>query len=466
MKSKIINPLTRISGLLEIEVEIEGRMIVEAKSSGVLFRGYEIMLNGRPPLDAIYFTQRICGICSTAHSTAASLALEEALGVVPTEQGRALRDLVHCCEFLQNHLRHFYQFTLPDYVCLPREQCLFQSENTDWRLPKEENDLLASHYFRSLEMSRNAHQMLAVLAGKAPHDHGIFVGGITVQPTVDKIIKFSSLLKEIKGFVEDCMIPDVTAIGRCYEEYFHLGGGYGNLLSYGLFQQIQGLPGLYLGPGLLVAGSRLPFDREKISEWLTYSWYLDGEAEKPAEGSTKPETGKAGAYSWVKAPRYAGIPCEVGPLARMILSGDYAGGISAMDRTLARVLEVQKIIGIMEKILDFIQPGEFFQAAYQVPQEAEGAGLTDTTRGALGHWLKISGGLISHYQIVTPSAWNLSPKDGRGIRGVVEEALVGTPVADPEHPVEIGRIVRSFDPCISCATHVYSARGHKTYHLL
>lgn len=461
MKTKIINPLTRISGFLEISVEIEDGVVAEAKSTGSFFRGFEIMLNGRPPLDAIYFTQRICGICSTAHSMASTLALEEALNVVPTDQGKALRDLVHSCEFLQNHLRHFYQFTVPDFIALPKEQCLFAAAHQDFRLSKEKNAKVADHYFQSLEMSRSAHEMLAVLAGKAPHDHGIFVGGITVQPTIDKIVKFRSLLKKIKDFVEDYMIPDVTVIGQAYDDYFYLGKGYGNLLSYGLFDDISGLPDLYLVPSVLINQRREPFSKERIAEWQTYSWYQNGMPQPPYEGTTNPDVHKEPGYSWVKAPRYHGVPCEVGPLARMILSGEYRNGVSAMDRTVARVLETKKIIGIMEKLLEFIQPDLAPQEKYLVPDQARGAGLIDTTRGALGHWLKIAGGVISHYQIVTPSAWNLSPKDGTGQRGVLEKALVGTPVKDIENPVEIGRIVRSYDPCISCATHVHTARGTK-----
>lgn len=462
MTKKIINPLTRISGFLEIEVEIAQGMVVDAKSSGVLFRGYEIMLKGRPPLDAIYFTQRICGICSTAHSMASTLALENALNVIPTPQGKKLRDLVHACEFLQNHLRHFYQFTVPDFVKLPGDQCLFFSDIRDYRLPAHLNELIAAHYFQSLELSRAAHEMLAVLAGKAPHDHGIFVGGITVGPTIDKITKFQSLLQKIKIFVEECMLSDITMIGDAYSDYFHIGKGYGNLLSYGVFDHYSDLPNLYVKPGLLINGERKVFDQNNISEILTYAWYENDTPQEPFQGTTEPNVYKETGYSWVKAPRYQAIPCEVGPLARMILSGEYANQVSVMDRTLARVLEVRKVIEVMETLLDHIEPDLAPQGIYQIPLTAQAEGLTDTTRGALGHWLKIDGQVISHYQIITPSGWNLSPRDEEGKRGVVEEALIGTPIRDPANPVEIGRVVRSFDPCISCATHVHSAQGVKT----
>lgn len=115
-KRIVINPLTRISGFMEIDVMVDQNRVVDVKTKGNLFRGFEQMLIGRSPFDAVYFTQRICGICSAAHSMASSLALEDALNIEPMEQGRYLRDIIHCCEFLQNHIRHFYQYTVPDFV--------------------------------------------------------------------------------------------------------------------------------------------------------------------------------------------------------------------------------------------------------------------------------------------------------------------------------------------------------------
>ncbi|WP_240620118.1 nickel-dependent hydrogenase large subunit, partial [Peribacillus acanthi] len=192
-KRIVINPLTRISGFMEIDVIVEQNQVVEAKTKGNLFRGFEQMLVGRSPFDAVYFTQRICGICSAAHSMASSLALEDALNIEPMEQGRYLRDIIHCCEFLQNHIRHFYQYTVPDFVKIEQNP-LFQSDHDDFRLPKAINDRITQHFFDSLTISRLAHQMLAVLGGKAPHNHGVFIGGITTQATAEKVVHLDSIL--------------------------------------------------------------------------------------------------------------------------------------------------------------------------------------------------------------------------------------------------------------------------------
>jgi hydrogenase large subunit len=168
----------------------------------------------------------------------------------------------------------------------------------------------------------------------------------------------------------------------------------------------------------------------------------------------EPNMAKPDAYTWVKAPRYDGLPFEVGPLARLWLNGEYRNGISTMDRIIARVLEAKKVAEVLEVLLDNIVPGTAVQQRWEIPRSAQGAGLVDTTRGALGHWVKIANKKLAFYQIITPSAWDFSASTTAS-RGTAEQALLGTPIADPENPVELGRILRSFDPCMSCATHVH-----------
>ena len=460
-KKIIINPVTRISGFMEIQADIENNRVVDAKTEGLLFRGFEKMLNGRNPFDAVYFTQRICGICSTAHSIASTLALEDAMGVVPSEQGRYLRDIIHGCEFLQNHIRHFYQYTIPDFVKMPEDYPLFKAEHKDFRLPKEKNDRLVKDYFDSLAISRSAHEMLAVLGGKAPHNHGVFVGGITTQASTDKIIKMKSILHSIYQFVSNTMLYDVYTIAQYYTDYFANGRGYGNFLSFGCFDGYTDLGTLYANPLVYLGGITSTFNPDNITEKIDYAWYKDRQNEsKPLETDPEADMSKAQAYSWVKAPRYNNMAFETGPLARQWVSGEYRNGISTMDRTIARVLEARKIAAVMNTLLENLIPDVSVQKEYTISNEAYGKGLIDTTRGALGHWLKISNQLISSYQIITPSAWNLSTRGNDGLRGTAEQALIGTIIHSLEDPVELGRIIRSFDPCVSCATHVYTGGKH------
>lgn len=451
----VINPLTRISGFMEIEVTIDQHKIVDAKTKGNFFRGFEHMLVGRNPFDAVYFTQRICGICSAAHSVASSEALEDALQIKPLEQGRYLRDMIHACEFLQNHIRHFYQYTVPDFVKVAPNTIL-EADHEDFRLPKEINDRIAKHYFDSLEISRSAHQMLAILGGKAPHNHGVFIGGITTKANAEKIIQIDAILKKISQFIDEKMIPDVYEIAHYYKEYFEMGGGYKNFLTYGSFHQYKDLGTLYVNPMVSTEKGIEIFDEKKIREKIDYSWYDSEKSTYEADSVVPvPNREKEKAYSWVKAPRYNNLPFEVGPLARLILSGNYSNHVSSMDRTIARALETKKIAEIMTILLHHIIPDVDVQKKYEIPKSSSGRGLVDTTRGALGHWLKIEDKKIAFYQIITPSTWDFSTRDDNGYRGVAEEALIGTTIQNPDKPVEIGRILRSFDPCMSCATHVY-----------
>ncbi|MCX7885235.1 MAG: nickel-dependent hydrogenase large subunit [Caloramator sp.] len=447
-----INPITRISGFLEIEVKIEGNLIVDAKSSGVLFRGFEKMLIGRSPFDAIYFTERICGICSTAHSMASALCLEDAFKITPTFNSNLLRNIIHGCEFIQNHIRHFYQFVIPDYVKGP-DIIGSSYSNNDYRLPENLSYRINKNYIESLTFSRAAHEMLAVLGGKAPHNHGVFVGGITCNIDSAKLIKLQSLLKSIKTFVNTKMLEDVYIISQYYSDYFNIGIGCKNLLSYGLFD-FDDKSIFYVLPSVLINGIKYPFEKSNITENVLYSWYDAQSNSVPFETPPEVNHNKKDAYSFVKAPRYKGYPMETGPLARMYLSGNYVRGISTMDRIVARALEAQKIIDIVENMLNMVEILPSNQDVYEIPDSAIGSGLIDTTRGSLAHYISIKDKKIEKYDIITPSTWNLSSKSENGTNGAVENALMGTYINDPSSPVEIGRIVRSFDPCISCATHV------------
>jgi hydrogenase large subunit len=453
----VINPLTRISGFLEIEAIIENHKIVDAKSSGMLFRGFEKMLQGRSPLDATYFTERICGICSAAHSIVSTTAVENALKVFPNENDSMVREIIHGCEFLQNHLRHFYQFTFPDYVRGPKVNPAYEERGVDYRLPETLNKKLSENYIESIKYSRNAHKALAILGGKAPHNHGVFVGGVTVNIDASKLIEIKSIISSIKSFITNVMITDVDIIAKYYSDYFYNGKGFGNLMSYGVFDNSFDEPFVYVRPQVLIGGKRYALNKKHITEGVYNSWY-EGNREniRPEEEYTEANVYKENAYTFIKAPRYAGFPVEVGPLARMYLSGGYTRGISTMDRTIARVLEADKVCDIILNLLDKLKVEPTNQTQHQILDKAQGMGLRDTTRGALGHWIAIDDKKIKNYSIITPTVWNLSPTDSRGVKGVVEKALIGTHIEDSKNPVEIGRIVRTFDPCVSCATHVIS----------
>lgn len=171
---------------------------------------------------------------------------------------------------------------------------------------------------------------------------------------------------------------------------------------------------------------------------------------------------KEAAYSWVKAPRYHGVPFETGPLAHLWMKGDYRNGFSAMDRLMARALEAKFVADLMRQWAKELEIGKPIYRPYEFPdREVTGVGYTGAMRGALGHWVRFKGQKILNYQIVTPSAWVCSPRDDKGQRGPVEEALIGTPVPNAASPIEIGRVARSYDPCLACAVHLLKVDGER-----
>lgn len=455
MAVQTIFPVTRIHEPLRIDVEVQNGRIVDAWLGAHLFRGIESMLTGRDPRDAALFTQRICGICSSAHAVVASMAQQQAFGVVPTPTGQHLINLIFAADIIQNHLRHFYILVLYDYVKGPDMPPYTPRPQSDFRLPPKVNDELLQHAKEALLKSIRAHEAMAVFGAKAPMQQTIMPTGVTEQASVERLMAYSSILQELTEWVETIFINDVMIIADYYKDYYNIGAGYGNLMSYGMFQ--APLTGeRALKPGLIVNHGQLAeLDVNHIGEEIRYSWYKDDQERRiPQEGRTIPNRDRAEAYSWVKAPRYQDMPVEGGPLARGFINGDYQRGISVMDRLVARAKETLKICHLAQGWLSEIVPNTPSCQPFTPPDSGAGVGLTDAMRGALGHWMEFKHNKVIHYQIITPTTWNFSPRDNRGIRGPVEQALIGTPVANGANLIEAGRVLRSFDPCFTCAVHL------------
>lgn len=452
-----INPLSRIHGYMSIEVEINNGTVTDAWSSGLLYRGFESILKGRSPHDAVYLTQRICGICSSAHAMAAALTLENAFGIEVPHNGKILRNLILGADLIQNHIRHLYLLAIPDYIGAPKNAPGGERSELDLRLPQKIEARIQENYLTALEASSLAHKAVATFGGKAPHPQSIVAGGVTEHVLTDRVIRFQALVGKLYQFINDKLFPDLEDIARYYGDYFQIGKGYGNLLSYGMFPLNNDDKRNYFAAGLLLEGeTKRKFDTEKISQDIRHAWYQGREGpQKPLAQESDPAPGKKDAYSWIKAPRYGNKAFEGGPLARMWLTEIYTNGISVMDRLMARAIEAREIaVQLNNWLRELIPDQPTINWLDPLPLSGEGVGLTEGMRGPLAHWVRIENRRIDAYRIITPSAWNLSPRDSAGLRGPLEEALVGTPVADGNNPVEAGRVVRSFDPCISCAVHL------------
>ncbi len=456
------DPVTRIEGHLGVELEFDTvggvQQVVNVQASGLLFRGFENILIGRDPRDAPLITQRICGVCPVAHGMAAVTALDKACGVTVPANARILRNLVNAANFVESHILHFYLLALPDFIAGPAMAPWQADWNIDRRFDSKATEALMGGYLKAIEIRRKAHEMGALFGGKLPHPATYVAGGFTANPRPERIASFKVYLNELIGFIQSRYLPDAELLAARYSDYLAFGRGHANLLSYGVFDLDDTGTHKLLTGGYVLGGVPAPqaMDAAAITEHVTYSWYQSKTTGlNPAAGKTTAvdPASKSAAYSWLKAPRYGGKPCEVGPLARMWINGEYTNGISVMDRHLARSKEALKIAQAALGWLEELAPEGSVYTEPTIPVLATSMGLTEAPRGALGHWLGISGGMISHYQVITPTTWNASPRDNKGVLGPMEEALLGIPVENPEKPVEVMRVIHSFDPCLDCAVH-------------
>ncbi len=381
-----------------------------------------------------------------------------------------------------------------------------------YKLPAEANLMATAHYLEALEWQKDIIRIHAILGSKNPHPQTFLVGGMAIaidpdSPTAlnaDKLAEIRGLLAKTRDFVEKVYMPDLLAVASHYKEWAGIGGGVGNFMSYGDFpSDNSGKPEVLWMPRGMILNRDLsrvhPVDQDKITEYVDHSWYeyaggagkglhpWDGETAWNYTGPKPPyeHLDTAGKYSWVKSPRYAGLPMEVGPLARCLVG--YASGhreirqavdhvlarlqagpdalFSTLGRTAARGIETLVIARKLPQWLDAlignirggdltIHNGEKWDPDTW-PKEAKGYGWHEAPRGALGHWIRIRDRKILNYQAVVPSTWLAGPRDAKGVRGPYEAALVGTPVADPKRPLEILRTIHSFDPCLACAVHLF-----------
>jgi hydrogenase large subunit len=386
-----------------------------------------------------------------------------------------------------------------------------------YKLPPEVNLLAVAHYIEALDVQREFARVQAVLGGKNPHPQTYLVGGMATtmdgnEPDAvinpERITLLNQLIANAEVFVRQVYVPDVLAIAGFYKEWFQYGQGIGNYMAYGDYTNGSVKdPAGFMIPRGIIRGRDLssvhPVDVQHVSEFVTHSWYTyaegDQAAKHPSRGETNPrysgpkppyeflKTDEK--YSWVKSPRYDGAPMEVGPLARTLIA--YASGdeqvkrvvndvlaklslppsalYSTMGRIAARAIEAEIMVGRLSgwvAQLDDnmahgnvrIHNGEKWNPD-SWPKSCQGFGFHEAPRGSLGHWVEIENKKIVNYQAVVPSTWNAGPRDARGQRGAYEAALQGTPMIDPERPLEVLRTVHSFDPCMACAVHVVQASG-------
>ncbi|MBK1720019.1 nickel-dependent hydrogenase large subunit [Thiocystis violacea] len=390
----------------------------------------------------------------------------------------------------------------------------------EYKLPPELNLLAFAHYLEALDWQRKASRLHALFGGKNPHPNFI-VGGAPValdgQPGKTALdasgqALVEAVIKEMQAFVDQVYVPDTLAIARYYKDWSRRGEGVGNFMTYGEFpdpfagtddtSRLFVPRGVILGRDLSTIHPVDLDDPNEVQEGVSHSWYQYAAGPvslHPYAGETRPNyTGPQPpyanlemdqAYSWLKSPRWKGLPMEVGPLARVLML--YATGhaatqtlvdgalaelklpitalYSTLGRVAARTLETKLIADQMlvwyGQLMGNLKSGDrsthndalFYPGSW--PTSAQGVGYTEAPRGALAHWIVIQDGRIANYQAVVPSTWNAGPRDALGQEGPYEAALRGHTLLDPAQPIEILRTIHSFDPCLACAVHLVDPDG-------
>lgn len=393
-----------------------------------------------------------------------------------------------------------------------------------YKLPPEANLMAVAHYLEALEWQKEIVRIHTIFGGKNPHPNYL-VGGVPCSINLEDVNAINTerlnhvgkLINDAMTFVNQVYIPDLMAIAGFYKDWGAIGGGLKNYMSYGDLPTVgYNQPDSYKFPRGAILDRNLNEvfevngrDGEEIKEYISHSWYKyeagDDKGLHPWQGETefnftgpKPpfeQLNVEGKYSWLKTPRWKDHPMEVGPLARLLVAfakgntevkdvvTDALGRLavpidalfSTLGRTAARGLETKLVVNWMKSFYDDLlanikngQVSTFTREKWEPstwPAECEGVGMTEAPRGALAHWIRIRDGKIDNYQLVVPSTWNASPRDGKGQRSAYEESLLGTPVANNEQPVEILRTIHSFDPCLACAVHLYDPEGRHIHRI-
>ncbi|MFQ6372708.1 nickel-dependent hydrogenase large subunit [Shewanella sp. YIC-542] len=549
----VIDPITRIEGHLRIEVEVdENNVIQKAWSASTLWRGIEVILKGRTPMDVGLIVQRICGVCTYSHYRCGTEAVEDALGIKIPLNARYLRSLMHTSLFMHDHVVHFYHLHGLDWVDVvsalsadPVKAAQVALQYTDkpiaagegelravqervkgfvetgklgpfanaywgngtYKFTPEQNLIALSHYLKALEVQRIAAEMLAIFGGKQPHPQSLVVGGVTsvrdmLSPA--RLQEWKQKHDIVADFIERAYKADVIMAAEAFGKEPSVLGGV-KIHNFMATNDFVTADGEYIfQQGVIMNGDLsnvTDINPNLIAEDVTHAWYKADDAQHPYDGTTVPDYtgfverdtvyGKLptvdgdNKYSWVKSPRYNGEPVEVGPLSCLLVN--YAKGnqvvvdavngllqrtglpiealFTTLGRTAARMLQTSIVAKESMKTFNALltnmlsDESTYVQPVIDPNKEYRGVGMIEAPRGMLSHWIRIKGGLVENYQAVVPTTWNAGPVDANGKIGPYEASLVGLKLEDPTKPLEVIRIIHSFDPCMACAVHVMDYKG-------
>lgn len=548
MARTFIDPVSRVEGHLQVELEVQDGKVADAWVCGQNFRGMELIVEHRAPEDAAQIVQRICGLCPVSHAHASAIAAEKAQGQVISNPARIMRNIIEGAQILRSNLLWFYNLIGLDFInplnavsAKPADAYdaanqfgslvttnlsdlsnrlqnfakngqlsifsgnWFDSEGgTAYKLDPAVDLYLTAHYFESLQIHAQIDELIAVIGGKMPHPVTLVPGGFLCYPTPNMIEELRGRMETINNWLANTVIPDAHAIATYYPEVSSIGRGVGRYVAWGVLEgpdwpydenYEEQMLHRYLPMGIVEEDfSLVNVEEHKIQEYMGHSWYQGSEVYTSPYFVTVPEFTEYDVedrYTWVKCPSYDGKPYEAGTISRMFsaylrgvpelktliddmskFKGTAVGDLRAFENVMGRIemraIEMTYVSQLMLEFIDemkeVLKKGEMND--YYVPAQRDsgaGTGFWEAPRGALYHSEVLEGGLITGYEIVIPTTWNLAPINQNNMHGPMEQALIGVPVSDLEMPINALRTVHAFDPCTACSVHVSEPRSGKSF---
>lgn len=513
-----ISPVGRVEGDLDVRVEIDDGRVVNAWTQAEMFRGFEMILRGKDPQAGLVVTPRACGICGASHLTCAAWALDTAYGATVPRNAIIARNLGQITETLQSIPRYFYglfaidmvneKYTSSEYYAevvkrfAPFTGSSYELGVTISGKPVEIYALLGGQWPHSSYMVPGGVMCSPTLTdvtrawGVLEYFRRNWLESCWLGCSLERYEQIESY-DDFMAWMEENeqqANSDLALYWKAGLDYGldQYGSGVNKFLSWGYIPHedryqnptIDGRnnavimkSGIYDG----ATDSHVLMDQARVRENTVHAWYDEGPGDfHPYDRTTaavqKNDHDFDGKYSWSTAVKDMQLGrLEAGPLSRQLVVGgthgqDWQhhdpfildmyrkmGGASLHLRQLARMHETVKLYRQAERCLREFRLDEPFYIKPK-PVDGRGWGASEAARGALAHWVEIEGGKLKNYQIIAATTWNVGPRDDAGSRGPIEEALVGTPIANKEDPVEVGHVARSFDSCLVCTVHAHDAK--------
>jgi quinone-reactive Ni/Fe-hydrogenase large subunit len=367
--------------------------------------------------------------------------------------------------------------------------------HNDYRLTPEQNLIMISHYLEALKFQTKISKAIAIFGGKTPHPQSIVVGGITSVADMlnpQRLNDYLFVIKEAKEFIDRAYLPDAKLLASAYRDEIKAGVGRanGNFMSVGGYE-FEGEQKLFCDG--VIYGNDFEniedFDESKVTEEVDRAWYKEDEVfytDLNEDGSLKTQKNDD-KYSWIKAPRYDGKVMESGPLARVLISYKQENSTiksfvdEFLDATNLELIDLSTTVGrnaaraiesgyiceyIFKLVSQLIQNIKYYDTETwgkynfdKLDKDAKGRAFLEVPRGTLSHFINIKNQKIDNYSVIAPTTWNATPKNFDGARGAYEEALIGIKIEDTDKPLEVLRVLHSFDPCLACAVHIIDTKG-------